>query len=68
MSKIANCLLDVAFLLAVGGLIFLTSCSPKPDNEISEMADRCMRNGKSITIKFEPHPMDKNTLESEEKK
>ena len=46
-------------------LCCLFSCG-KPSNEISEMAIQCMHHSKSIKIEFTPHPMDTNTLESEE--
>lgn len=64
--------MNIQFFKAVGWIslaiiagLWMCSCAPKPDNEISEMADRCFRNKQSIRIEFTPHPMDKNTLESE---
>lgn len=47
-------------------VLSLTSCYKPPSNEISEMVEMCFKNQKSIRIEFTPHPMDKNTLESEE--
>jgi hypothetical protein len=72
MNFIKNAAVYCLFLLLIGLFIlictFLFGCSAKPDNEISMMADRCMSHGKSIKIEFTPHPMSKETLESEEKK
>ena len=55
------------FLVGIGAVIFalasLSGCSPKPDNEISEMAERCFRNKQGIIIKFEPQPENKTPQE-----
>ena len=44
-------------------LFFLCSCFQKQTNEISEMTLECFKAGKSITIHFIPHPMDKEPID-----
>lgn len=56
----------IKLMTVVIGLCLLWSCYKPPSNEISEMVEMCFKNQKSIRIEFTPHPMDKNTLESEE--
>lgn len=50
--------------VAIVAILFLmTSCSPKPDNEISEMAEKCFKSRQGIIIRFEPQPENKTPQE-----
>ena len=48
-------------------VLSVCSCTPKPSNEISEMALECFRNKQGITITFTPQPETKEAQKVEHK-
>lgn len=55
--------MKILFIISL--LSTLCSCAPKPDNEISEMAERCFKNKQGIIIKFLPQHESSKEMEPE---